>query len=396
MDELTVERVGWYSIGVNVLLALLNMVIAAASGSLAVAAEMVHNLVDLISSIAVLLGLKLSQRKSEAFPYGLYKVENIVTVGIALLIFLTGYEIAKEALFASERQARVSLWMLGGVALSMIIPLAFSLYEMRVGRVANSPSLMADAQEYRVHVFSSGVVFVALVAQLVGWPLDRPAALLVVLLVVRTGWELLVDAMRVLLDASLDAETLAQARAAIEEQPAVVSVRSLTGRNAGRYRFLEAKVDLRVADLGKAYQVSQAIETAIREQVPHVERVLIHTQPMQKEVRRAAVPLADVTGKVSQHFGIAPYFALVDVRVTDGTHLRQDVMVNPHRDEEKQRGLKVARWLLQSDVDVVVSQDDIRGKGPGYVLGDAGVTIIITDAMDRDKALAQWEAKVVE
>ena len=66
-----VERTGWFSIGVNIFLTLLNLVIALASGSLAVAAEMVHNLVDLMASVAVLVGLKLSQRESRDFPYGL-------------------------------------------------------------------------------------------------------------------------------------------------------------------------------------------------------------------------------------------------------------------------------------------------------------------------------------
>ena len=93
-----VERVGWYTIGVNILLTLLNLAISVASGSLAVAAEMVHNLVDLVSAVAVLVGLKLSKRKSRDFPYGLYKVENVVAVGIALLIFVAGYESGRQAL----------------------------------------------------------------------------------------------------------------------------------------------------------------------------------------------------------------------------------------------------------------------------------------------------------
>jgi len=60
---MALERWGWASIGVNLVLTLINLVIAAASGSLAVAAEMVHNLVDLAASIAVLAGLKIAQHR---------------------------------------------------------------------------------------------------------------------------------------------------------------------------------------------------------------------------------------------------------------------------------------------------------------------------------------------
>jgi cation diffusion facilitator family transporter len=381
--------VAWASIGVNVGLSLLNLVIAAASGSLAVAAEMVHNLVDLVASIAVLAGVKISERESRAFPYGLYKVENVVAVGVALLIFFTGYEIARQALRGEAGPATVNGWMLAGVALSAILPLAFSHYEMRIGREINSPSLMADAQEYRAHVFSSGVVFLALVGQMVGIPLDRYAALVIVVLIARTGWQLLVDGMRVLLDASLDAETLNQVRAIIQADPAVTEIRSLAGRNAGRYRFLEADVALRVDDLEKAHAVSHRIEQAIRAQVPHVERVRIHYEPQVRSHLRYAVPLADPAGTVSQHFGEAPYFALVTVRTADGQVERQEVLANPHTHVEKAKGIRVGEWLMGLKADVVLLREDVHGKGPAYVFADAGVETRLTEANTLAEVLAE-------
>jgi predicted Fe-Mo cluster-binding NifX family protein len=232
------------------------------------------------------------------------------------------------------------------------------------------------------------MVFAALVGQRIGVPLDRVAALVIVVLIAKTGWELLSDSMRVLLDASLDSETLDQVRGIVERQPAVVEVRSLTGRNAGRYRFIEAEIGLRVRELEKAHLLSQAIENAIHEQVPHVERALIHAEPADRPVRRLTVPLVDTNGHVSQHFGTAPFFALRDVRVEDGNVIEQRSVANPHAGDPRGRGLKVAQWLLAQHVDVLVTADDIREKGPGYALGDAGVEITITTARTLDEALA--------
>ena len=56
--------------------------LAATSGSLGVTAELVHDVADLLAA-AVLLGLKVAAPKSRAFPYGLYKVENLVVAGFA-------------------------------------------------------------------------------------------------------------------------------------------------------------------------------------------------------------------------------------------------------------------------------------------------------------------------
>jgi cation diffusion facilitator family transporter len=383
------SRVAWASIAVNIFLSLLNLTIAVASGSLAVTAEMVHNLVDLAGSVAVLAGVKISERESRNFPYGLYKVENVVAVVVAILIFFTGYEIARDAILAQGVQATVNAFILGGVALSAILPFAFSMYEVQVGRALNSPSLMASAQEYRTHVLTSGMVFLALVGQLAGVRLDRYAALVIVIFIVKTGWELLSGGMRVLLDASLDADTLNQVRAIVEAEPAVSEVRSLVGRNAGRYRFLEAEVVLRVDDLKKAHAVSERLEKAIRAQVPHVERVLLHYEPQVRSHLRYAVPLAGTTGTISEHFGEAPYFGLVTVHIADGQIERQEVLANPHTGVEKAKGIRVSEWLVGLKVDVVVLREDVHGKGPAYVFADAGVETRRTEATTLAQALAE-------
>jgi cation diffusion facilitator family transporter len=384
-----VERWGWYSIGVNVILATINLVVAVASGSLAVRAEMVHNGVDFLTAVAVLIGLKLSTRKTSEFPYGLYKLENVITVGLALMIFVTAYEIARDALFTPSREAVVDPWMLGGVILATVIPLIFSRYELQVGQEANSPALMADAKEYRAHVFTTGVVFAALLGQWFELPLDRFAALVIVVAIGKTGWELLSDGMRVLLDASLDPDTLLEIREIILDEPAVVNLEWVTGRNAGRFRFVEAQLTLRVQDLDKAASVIRRIEEKIDEAVPYVERVLIHAEPMERTHLRYAAPLADAEGSLSKHFGEAPAFALVTLRLDSGTVEERRILDNPYLEEERAKGIKVAEWLVDQKVDVVFLKESLRGKGPVYVFGDAAVEMRETEAETLEEALAE-------
>ncbi|MHA1573782.1 MAG: cation diffusion facilitator family transporter [Alphaproteobacteria bacterium] len=342
-----IERWGWYSIAVNITLIAINLIIALASGSLAVEAETIHNAVDLLTAVGVLIGLKLATRKTKAFPYGLYKLENVVSVVLAVMTFVTAYEIARNALFAQMRLATVNIWMLIGVLVATAIPLVFSHFELRVGLAANSPALIADAREYRAHVFTTGVVLAALLAQRFNLPLDRFAALIIVLAIGKTGWELLTDGMRVLLDASLDANTLLRVRQTIAAEPAVVDVVWVTGRNAGRFRFVEAEVVLRVRELAKAEAVTQRIEAQLCQVVPHVDRVLIHAEPLRRTHWRYAVPLADAEGTISAHFGEAPFFALVRVRLDDGEVEEQRIVANPYLKEEKAKGIRVAEWLVE-------------------------------------------------
>lgn len=385
---MNVERWGWYSILVNIVLAGLHAVIAAASGSLAVTAELVHNIVDLLTAVAVLAGLKIAARKSKAFPYGLYKVENLVAAGLAIMVFVSAWEIVRHALLPPT-PVRADAWMLVLLLVTAAIPLLFSRFELRAGQAANSPALIADAKEYRVHVFTTGLAFLALFSQWLRFPLDRIAALLIVVAVVKTGWDLLRDAMRVLLDASLDAGTLDAVRGTIHADPAVAEIPWVTGRNAGRFRFVEAGVALRLAEPNRTEAVVHRIEAAVRAAVPHVERVLLHVEAPASPYVLYAIPLADPSGTLSPHFGEAPWFALVSVRRADAAVDESRILANPHCEETRAKGIRVAEWLVAQKVDVVLTLEDLKGKGPTYALHDAGVELRQTDREIMAEALAQ-------
>jgi predicted Fe-Mo cluster-binding NifX family protein len=256
----------------------------------------------------------------------------------------------------------------------------WSRYELKVGREAHSPSLMAEARHYQTDVLSSVIVFVSVAASGLGLAVDRVGALLIVPFIAKSGWDLAADGMKVLLDASLDAETLGQVRSIIESFPGVRGVKSVVGRNSGRYRFLQADIVVGTGDLEKAHRISEQLEEAIRGQVSNVERVVIHYEPQVKTSLIYGVPLDDPSGTVSEHLGKAAYFGLVELKVSDRTLLRQEILANPYQAEEKQKGLQVARMLVDQGVDVLLLKEDLEGKGPSYVLADGGVETRITGA----------------
>ncbi|MBN1103874.1 MAG: NifB/NifX family molybdenum-iron cluster-binding protein, partial [Deltaproteobacteria bacterium] len=95
-----------------------------------------------------------------------------------------------------------------------------------------------------------------------------------------------------------------------------------------------------------------------------------------------AVPLADPSGLVSDHFGESPRFSFITVRLSDGYVEKQEVVENPHKDVLEAKGIRVAEWLVHHKVDQVYMREDLSRKGPGYVFGNAGVTTVLTSARD--------------
>ncbi len=384
------ERIGFYSIGVNILLVGIKYSLAVFSGSIALVADAIHSLSDLVSSVTVLAGIKISKRKSKIFPYGLYKVENFVSLISSLFIFYAGYNIA-VSVFSEEQElnvGRVPVAM-AGVLLTILITYTFSRYELRRGRKIGSPSLIADAQHIKTDMLSSGVIFFGLLGGLFRLPLDRVAALVMVFFIGKAGLVIFLDAIRVLLDASLDFGTLDRVKGIILEDPKVGTINALWGRNSGRFKFIEADIILKVNDLDRAHTVSRRIEEEIKKKVSNVDHILIHYEPQKRETRMCAVPLVGDKRTISDHFGDATYFYLATLRESDGTILEERFLHNPFLQEEKGKGIKVSEWLIQQGADTVLTKRDFKGKGPSYVFSDAEVDVHITEAKSIEEAIEQ-------
>ena len=384
----SVLRVAFYSLLFNLSLVVAKLILSSLSGSLALRADAVHSTVDVLASLALILGVKISERKSESFPLGLYKVENLASIVISFLLFLTAYEIIIEAVRGDAVLISYQGWVLYAVAAIIPLPYLFGSFQIKVGERTGSPSLIADGVQHKADVLTSSLVFLALIAQSVSFPLDRIAAVIIALVIVKEGWKILVSGMRVLLDASVDAATLEEIRTQIMEAPEVVSISELVARNSGRYLFVQASLTLRVADLRRAHQVSERIESRIKREIPQVDRVQIHYEPIVESRRRYAAPLADMRGTLSKHFGESPYFALVEIDFEEMRLLRQEIVANPHKDLIKGKGLKVAQFLLGFKPDVVFSSERLEGKGPGYAFAEAGVETLQTDAGTLEELMA--------
>ena len=375
-SESSIRRVALYSLILNISLVTAKLALSVVTGSLALRADAIHSLVDVFGSLALIMGLIISSWKSNSFPYGFYKVENVVSIFISFLLFLTAYEIVREALTKESLINSYGGWVLLAVGLMIPVPLLFGRFEAGVGKIANSPSLIADGSQFKVDAITASIVLFALLGQRFEVPLDRIAALVIAIFVVKAGWDILVNGMRVLLDASVDAQTLAKIRAVVEAEPTVSAVKTITARNSGRYLFVEVNVTLRISDLKRAHQASELMEKKIRDAVPHVDRVLIHYEPQIRTKIRYALPLADTNGEISIHFGEAPFFSLVEIDLQQKAVSRRDVLANPYRDLTKGRGLRVAEFLLGHKPDVILTRENLSGKAPGYVFAEAGVEIV--------------------
>jgi len=382
------ERTALIAILVNLVILGIKFVAASLSGSLALKAESFHTLADLIASLTAFIGLKIAKRKTKAFPYGLYKIENLFSVMIALVIFYTAYEIVREVILGKVTAITQPWSALFSVAAAIGLTFFFSRYENRIGRQIDSPILLADAAHIRTDIFSNLVVLAAILSSWTGWNLDRYAALIVALLILRTGLQILRDGAKVLLDASIEYGTLRKVEQIITETPQVVELKSLTGRNSGRFKFIEASIVIKTHSLDRACLISSQIETKARQTIGNIDRVLIHYEPLQKEDMCYVFPMAEDRLSISPHFGEAPFFLIVTFKTENIIAASQEWLDNPFLEIEKGKGIQVAELLVQKGADAVFVRKDFASKGPAYVFSSANVEVIVTESLTPQAMLA--------
>jgi len=385
------ERTALFSMAINLVIFGIKYLSASASGSIALKAEAFHTLADFIASSTVFIGLKIAKRKTKSFPYGLYKIENLMSVFISLIILYTGYEILLEVINTNTIEIRNSGFAILSLLASIAITFWFSRYEKKIGKKTNSPILLADSAHIRTDVLSNFVVLIAIITSSIGFQFDKYAAIIVVAFIAKTGIQILKDGARVLLDASLDYETLSKVEKIIMDTPQVIELKALTGRNSGRFKFIEVSIVIKTHDLDKAYLIADKIENRIKDEIKNIDQILIHYEPLQKKEIIYALPLTDDQASISAHFGEALFFMFVTFKAGDKAANKTEIIDNPFCKIEKSKGILVAEFLVKNMVDLVIVKKGFSSKGPAYVFSDSNIEIIVTDEETPENALKKLD-----
>ena len=166
----------------------------------------------------------------------------------------------------------------GAMGASLLIGIAASAYERRRGRELNSELLLADAAHLRADVYVTLAVLVGLLLTRVGWRTgDAWTALVVVVLIIRTGIEILRETVPVLVDeAAVEPADIRRMAEAMDGVQAAYDVRS-RGRQGAR--FAELTIAVRSGlDIDQAHEIADLVEDEVRRRLG-ARRVVVHVEP---------------------------------------------------------------------------------------------------------------------
>lgn len=206
---------GVISIVVNILLFGLKLWAGIVSGSLALKADAWHTLSDSVSSLMVIVGVRLSAQKPDrAHPYGHGRWEQITMLFIAFFLGIVAYSFLKDSILhlRDHETAHFGVIALVVTILSIIVKEALAQYAFFLYRKTGNGTLKADGWHHRTDALSSLVVLIGILLKDYFWWIDGVLGIAIALLLFYAVYEIAREAISKLLGEKCDNELLGEIR----------------------------------------------------------------------------------------------------------------------------------------------------------------------------------------
>jgi cation diffusion facilitator family transporter len=263
--------------------AMAQIVIVVISGSIALAADTIHNFSDALTAVPLWIAFALSTKAAtRRYTYGFGKVEDVAGLFVVAMITLSaaiaGYQ-AIERLIHPQPIANVGWVALAGLA-GFIGNEWVALYRIRIGQRIGSAALVADGLHARTDGFTSLAVLLGAGGVALGFPLADPIVGLVITVAILAVLRGAVrDVFRRLID-GVDPDMVETAESVLARQAGVQSVRSVRMRWIGHRLQADAELDVDPSlSLAAAHRIAHDSEHDLIHALPKLTTAVIHAYP---------------------------------------------------------------------------------------------------------------------
>jgi cation diffusion facilitator family transporter len=263
--------------------ALVQLVIALLSGSVALLNDTFHNFADAFTALPLWLAFSLGRRRpSDRYPFGYGRAEDLAGGAVVAMIALSAVVAAWEAINRLLDPTEVRY--LGAVIVASLIGFAgnelVAQYRIRVGRDIGSAALVADGLHARTDGLSSLGVLAGALGVAAGFErADAIAGLVIAGLILSVLRQAAGDVIARLMDA-VDPALAENARRVLSGVGGVEGIGELRIRWIGHRLHAEAEItvdgDL---PLSAAHRIAEEARHSLLHDIPRLTSAIIHADP---------------------------------------------------------------------------------------------------------------------
>lgn len=273
---------------INLILAVLKLTVGFLSGSDSLISDGIHSVTDVFSTVVVMIGIKLSTRRSDRrHPYGYERMECVAAVILSVAVFATGVGIGVGGIKGILYGASASSISMGGAAImTSLFAIAVKETMFRVSRSVarrtGSSALMADAWHQRTDSLSSVGSLIGVLGMCCGVPvIDTIAGIVIAALIVKAAIEIFSDAMCNMTDSACDESLQLEIAACVQSIDGVKALEEIKTRLFGNCVYAEVTVivDGATSSLA-AYDIVQTVTNAVCASFSVVKDCTVHIHPV--------------------------------------------------------------------------------------------------------------------
>ena len=332
-----------FSIGCNILMVIMKLIISFISNSISIRADALNNLSDVGSNLATLFGFRLSNKHPDAdHPYGHGRMEYVAGLIVSFLILLVAFEAIKEAVLkiVNPQDLNFTYSTLLVLIISIGIKLLMAYMNGKAGKAISSQTLKAASQDSLNDSLMTLATFLSMLFyRFSGINIDAYVGLIVSLFVLKAGIGIFKDVLDTILGKAPDPELIRQIESDIMKHENVLGIHDLIMHDYGpshRFMSLHAEVDASVPIMD-THDMIDNIESEILEKY-HI-LTSIHMDPIDTHDELTNVLREKIRAKVKE---INEAYNIHDFRMVKGnTHsnLVFDVLI-PAEDQISHEELK--------------------------------------------------------
>jgi len=279
-------RLSLMAVGINALLAIGKIVTGVFGNSYALIADGIESTADVLSSLIVWGGLRLSLKPADAnHPFGHGKAESIAALIVSLMLLGAAVLIAWQSIREIRTPHHAPEWFTL-VVLLVVIGIKETLHRraIQLGRHLESSSLKGDAWHHRSDALTSGAAFIGISIALVGGPgyesADDWAALAACGVIAWNGLRLLRTALDEVMDAAVSPEISDLLKSIAAEVEGVAGIEKCRVRKSGLHLAMDIHVRV---DADMSVRQSHAIGHQVKDRLlasPYrIHDVTVHIEP---------------------------------------------------------------------------------------------------------------------
>lgn len=268
----------------NVLLSIFKLISGIIGRSSAMISDAIHSMSDVFSTVIVIIGINLSNKKiDKKHQYGHERFESVASIILAFMLFMTGIIIGGNGIknIYNNHFVIPSTLPLIAAIISIITKELMYHYTIKFSKKYNSDSLKADAWHHRSDAFSSVGSLIGIYAAIKGFKyMDLVASIIISIIIIKTSIDIFIDSINKVLDTSCDEKFVCEIKELILDTKEVNDIDLLKTRVFGNKVYVDLEISLdKDLSFSEAHNISHIVHDKIENKFSNIRHCMIHINP---------------------------------------------------------------------------------------------------------------------